>query len=68
MTQEKQTRRQMWYRFGEPVSCFAVSIPETLKAVIQEEARDRGVSASSLVTDILMRRWRKKVREHGKQG
>ena len=44
---------------------FAVSVPATLKKVIKEEARDRGVSASSLVNDLLMRRWRKKVRKDG---
>jgi len=66
MTQEnKQTRNQVWYRYGEPVEMFAVSVPATLKKVIKEEARDRGVSASSLVTDLLMRRWRKKVRKDG---
>lgn len=66
MTQEnKQTRHQVWYRYGEPVEMFAVSVPATLKKVIKEEARDRGVSASSLVTDLLMRRWRKKVRKDG---
>lgn len=66
MTQgNKQTRNQTWYRYGEPVEMFGVSVPATLKKVIKEEARDRGVSASSLVTDLLMRRWRKKVRKDG---
>ena len=64
MTQEKQTKRvQPWYRFGEPVETLAISVPCSLKGVIREEARDLSVSASSIVTGVLWRYWRKKIRQ-----
>ena len=43
-----------WFRFGEGVVQMNFSLPKTLKQVVKVEARDRGVSASALITESLM--------------
>lgn len=43
-----------WYRFGEPACVTSVAMPETLKRLVREHAKSRGVSFSRLVVDCLI--------------
>ena len=59
--ENKQQTRQKWYRFGVPVGNITVSLPVSLREVIKEEARRTNVSASALVTDLMMEKYGKKI-------
>ena len=59
--ENKQQTRQKWYRFGVPVGNITVSLPVSLREVIKEEARRTNVSASALVTDLLMEKYGKRI-------
>jgi hypothetical protein len=59
MTQDYPKIDSKYYRFGEQTVQMNFAIPDTLKQAVKGEARDRNVSASRFITDLLIERLKK---------